>query len=243
MTAIALPPLLSFEVPELISRRFPFGWAIAASLLLHGVALGWLPGLQKAQTFLAEPLRVFMPAPPPEAAVPPAPTLRPADPVPNSRPAQRQEQRSLPTPVLTRAQEDHASAAPSFPVPAPVETLPAAVEPPRQVTPPPPPRVAGPDPATLSAYGKSVAGAVAAHQKYPRLAMMRQWQGTTLLQLELAADGQLRDVRVVSSSGHEILDRQAIDMVRAALPLPPLPASLADRSLTIDVPVVFRLAS
>ena len=94
----------------------------------------------------------------------------------------------------------------------------------------------------LAGYGRSVAGAVAAHQRYPKIAQMRQWQGTTMLQLEFAADGRLLETRVLSSSGHDVLDRQALDMVRAAQPLPPLPAALAGRALTVNVPVVFRLA-
>jgi protein TonB len=64
-----------------------------------------------------------------------------------------------------------------------------------------------------------------------------------LLQLELGADGRLLAVRVLSSSGHETLDRQALDMVRDAVPLPQLPAALAGRPLTVDVPVVFRITS
>jgi protein TonB len=153
-----------------------------------------------------------------------------------------------PTPVLTRSAPAPAADAPTIaqaPVAVPV-ALPepvAAAAVPQPVPVAPVARQAAVDPAALAAYGRNIAGAVAAHQRYPRLAQMRQWQGTALLQLELALDGQLQSVRVLSSSGHEILDRQAIDMVRAAVPLPPLPANLAGRSLTVDVPVVFRLAS
>ena len=95
----------------------------------------------------------------------------------------------------------------------------------------------------LAAYGRELAGALATQQRYPRIALLRQWQGTALLQLELAADGRLLGVRVLSSSGHDTLDRQALDMVRAALPLPAMPAALAGRPLTVDVPVVFRITS
>jgi TonB family protein len=63
-----------------------------------------------------------------------------------------------------------------------------------------------------------------------------------VLQWELASDGRLLAVRVVGSSGDETLDRQALDMVREAISLPPMPAALAGRPLTVDVPVVFRVA-
>lgn len=243
MTAAVLAyPAFSFDVPFLSNRRSPFAWAIAASILLHGFALGWLPGLQKADQGLPEPLSVFMPPPPPEErpVVKPPPTPPPEPEIsPRPRRVQQQAVPQVPLPVLTQAPGEAPADTPSIYAPVPVEPPPPVVE---QVRAPiPPPRPVTPDPAALAAYGKSLAGAVAAQQKYPRLAMMRKWQGTTLLQLDLTADGQLREMRVISSSGHDILDQQALDMVRAALPLPPLPATLAERPLTIDVPVVFRL--
>jgi protein TonB len=236
------PPLPFLDSPRL-SVRFrlsPTGWAVLASLVVHGLALGWLPGLQQAQDLVSRPLRVLLPAPITEpVAVPPPPTfpreLRKAD-------------ASVPTPVLTRSAQAPVADAPAVsqaPAAPPVAMAEPATAPamPQPVFSAPVLRPTTTDPAALAAYGRNLAGAVARHQRYPRLAQIRQWQGTTLLQLELAAEGQLQSVRVLSSSGHEILDQQAIDMVRAATPLPPLPASLAGRSLTVDVPVVFRLAS
>lgn len=224
------------------NRRSPVAWAVAASILLHGAALGWLPGFHKSVDPPSPPLSVFIPPPPPQERPVLAPPVQPPPPPEtSSRPRQVQPQvPQIPLPVLTRAAGEAAPETPSIYTPAPVEAPPPPVSEPVRV-PVPPPRPLAPDPAALAAYGKSVAGAVAAQQKYPRLAMMRKWQGTALLQLELAADGQLRDIRVISSSGHDILDQQALDMVRAALPLPPLPASLTERPLTIEVPVVFRL--
>jgi len=243
MYAASFAPSLPFLVSPRLSVRFrlsPTAWAVLASLVVHGLALGWLPGLQQAQDLVSKPLRVLLPAPVTEpVAVPPPPTF-PRELHKTDAPA--------PTPVLTRSAQAPVSDAPTVPA-APVAAPVAAAEPapaPAVLQAAPSATVLRPtaaDPAALAAYGRNLAGAVALHQRYPRLAQIRQWQGSTLLQLELAADGQLQSVRVLSSSGHEILDQQAIDMVRAAVPLPPLPASLAGRSLTVDVPVVFRLAS
>ncbi len=241
MYAASFAPSLPFlDSPRLSFKQSPIFWAVLASVIVHGIALGWLPGLRQAQEMMSKPLSVLLPALVAEpVAVPPAPTL----------PQQvRRTDAPTPTPVLTRAASASASDAPTVaqaPIDAPVVPSEAVAAPvvsqPAPVVPVSRPVAA--DPGALAAYGRNLAGAVAAHQRYPRLAQVRQWQGTALLQLELAADGQLASVRVLSSSGHEILDRQAIDMVRAAVPLPPLPASLAGRSLTVDVPVVFRLAS
>ena len=241
MYAASFAPSLPFlDSPRLSFKPSPIVWAVLASVVVHGLALGWLPGLQQAQEMMSKPLRVLLPAPVTEpVAVPPAPTF------PREL---RKSDAPAPTPVLTRSAQAPVSDAPTVPAvlaAAPVAAAEPAVAP--AVSPPAPSaavsRPVPADPAALAAYGRNLAGAVALHQRYPRLAQIRQWQGTALLQLELAVDGQLQSVRVLSSSGHEILDRQAIDMVRAAVPLPPLPASLAGRSLTVDVPVVFRLAS
>lgn len=241
-SAVLVRPLVfpSFALP--VGER-QVGFAVAVSLLIHGVALGWLPGLTQPLRETPLPLIVQLslppPSPPEAVAVPPAPTLAPAP------SANRREtlalQHPLP-PVLTAAAvASEPEAVPSRPLAAP--SVPPPVEAPRPAAVASPARPPVPDAAVLAAYGRELAGAVATRQRYPRLAQMRQWQGTAVLQLELAAAGGLLAVRVLSSSGHEILDRQAVDMVREAIPLPPLPDALAGRPLTVDVPVVFRLAS
>lgn len=224
--------------PAFGSREGRIGAAIAVSLLIHGVALGWLPGL-KRQVHEATPLHVRLPAPPllpAAAAVPPAPTFAPAP------RATRREATPLAhaTPVLAAAVPEAAAETSTLRVAEPVAA--ATTEMPRPIALSSPVRPSAPDAGVLAAYGRELAGAVATRQRYPRLAQLRQWQGTAVLQLELAA-GELLAVRVLSSSGHEILDRQALEMVRAAIPLPRLPDALAGRALTVDVPVVFRLAS
>lgn len=220
------------------------GTAVLASLVVHGFALGWLPGLQRHVTEQEAPqpihVRLAAPAPEPVAlAVPPALTFPPPslqaarrapDPVPQR-----------PAPVLASPTAASTADAPAVrEVAAPVA---APLEPPRPVPPAAVARPAVVDPAMLAAYGRELAGALATQQRYPRIALLRQWQGTALLQLELAADGRLLGVRVLASSGHDTLDRQALDMVRAAIPLPAMPAALAGRALTVEVPVIFRITS
>lgn len=213
--------------------------------MLHFAALEWLPGLERVAEDAPLPLRVLL-APktveiPPvvPAAVPPAPTSQPGPdakkkaPEPKAVPAK-------PGPVLAMpAQQVNPVAVTTAIPPSKAEQpAPPPVTEPARVAPPP----ASPDLQALAGYGRSLAAALAIHQRYPRIARMRQWQGTTMLQLELAADGRLLQSRVLSSSGHEILDRQAQEMLRAALPLPTLPPGLAGRPLVVNVPVVFRLA-
>ena len=224
-----------------------FGAAVLASSLIHGFALGWLPGLddRMVEQEPRPPLHVRFTAPEPEPAklaVPPAPTFAPAAIQPVRRAPEPSPQRALPvlaSPAADAGQEarlilgTEPLAATVTPVTAPRSSPILAV--------PVASRPTTVDAEVLAAYGRELAGAVATQQRYPRIALLRQWQGTAVLQLELAVDGRLLGVRLLSSSGHETLDRQALEMVREAVPLPSLPAALAGRPLTVDVPVVFRI--
>ena len=228
-----------------VSADWPFGAAVLASVLIHGFALGWLPGLDgrmdQPEPRQALHIRLAAPAPEPEAlAVPPAPTFAAAATQPPARRAPAPQQSS---PVLASPAREAGQDAPVLREVAPALVVATPIEVPRPSPTAVPPRPPAIDAGALAAYGRELAGAVATHQRYPRIALLRQWQGTAVLQLELAADGRLLGVRVLSSSGHDTLDRQALEMVREAVPLPSLPAALAGRPLTVEVPVVFRITS
>lgn len=51
--------------------------------------------------------------------------------------------------------------------------------------------------------------------RYPRVARRRNYQGTVVLDVLVTIDGMAADVRVAASSGHAILDRAALNTVRA----------------------------
>jgi len=230
-----------FSLPS-IGGDWRIGAAVLVSVAVHGFALGWLPGRgERAEPPPQPPIHVRLAPVPPEPltlAVPPEPT-----PVPMPQPVSRAAEPAPPrtAPILSHAAPEAGHNHPVVRGDEPVAA--SAVEAPHPVPTPVASRPIAPDAGVLAAYGRELAGAVAAHQRYPRVALLRQWQGTSVLQLELAADGRLLWVRVLSSSGHDTLDRQALDMVREAIPLPTMPAALAGRPLTVDVPVVFRITS
>lgn len=69
---------------------------------------------------------------------------------------------------------------------------------------------------------------------YPSLARKRGLEGTVLAGFSIDEMGLPRDVRVLKSSGHGILDREVQRIIRRASPYPPLKGM-------IEVPVSFRL--
>lgn len=56
-------------------------------------------------------------------------------------------------------------------------------------------------------------------KKYPRLAERMGWEGRVLVKVVLAGDGRLVNAEIEESSGHETLDQNALQTVRAATPL------------------------
>jgi protein TonB len=75
---------------------------------------------------------------------------------------------------------------------------------------------------------------------YPLAARRQGLGGTVELDVWLEATGRVRDVRVVRSSSHRLLDEAAVETIRR-LGLIPFPDSLPRRSLLIRIPLVFEL--
>jgi protein TonB len=95
----------------------------------------------------------------------------------------------------------------------------------------------------LLTYGQSISKEIKRHQNYPPWAQRQRWEGTAEVLLQVAADGKVTGVMLGKSSGHDILDKEALDMVRRASPLPQAPADLRGRARVVTVPIVFKLQS
>lgn len=233
-----------------IGRRF-----VAASILVHAAVLFGVP-LPEPQAPQASPVRVVLrPAAPPAPAAAPDPVARPATQPP--RPAAAAPRLGIaPQPDLRSAEV--APAPTPAPAPAPTAVLAPPVAPPVAAPVAAPVAVSAPDaPAVVAAvperrgkpstlwlaeYTQVVSGQVARLKQYPQIARLRGWQGTTVITLQLSPNGTIIETRITQSSGHEVLDRQAMQMVRLAEPLPPLPAASAE-PLEVRLPIVFTLAA
>ncbi len=221
--------------------------AMTFSLALHALALGAVvqrhlvpPDAPAALLPLSVLLLGSASAP---AAVPSAATIEKPprlDPVPEYR-----EPSTLSATEVLRAPVGSTFAAPVAAVVAPpTDAAPSQMTANAVATPPAPLHQvpATPDAAALAGYGRTLAAAVDRHKRYPRIALLRQWQGTVLLQLNIGADGRVQEHRLAHSSGYQALDQQALEMLREAMPLPMAPAQLAGVDLSIDIPVIFRIA-
>jgi protein TonB len=50
--------------------------------------------------------------------------------------------------------------------------------------------------------------------KYPRMARRRGYEGTVLLEVLVDREGRVKDLRLLETSGHALLDRSALSSVR-----------------------------
>ena len=97
------------------------------------------------------------------------------------------------------------------------------------------------DPLTLGQYRLTIIAAAKRYKKYPRLAIDNNWEGQAEVRMEIGADGAMGSIRIKTSSGFDSLDQQALEMIRKAKPLAPIPAALRGKGFTVDVPVLFSL--
>ena len=94
---------------------------------------------------------------------------------------------------------------------------------------------------TLDKYRLALIGVARRYKRYPSQAMEKGWQGRVEVRLIIGANGFTQSLSIRKSSGYEILDKQALDIVIKAKPLTPIPASLRGRQFTIDIPIIFDL--
>jgi protein TonB len=243
--------------------------AIAASLIFHAAVLFGVnlmkapakketpvPGTIVAR--LAQPRAAVAAAPPaqeapkPQVEVPPPP---PPPPKPSALPRLAPVTRDAP---VTKAVAPAAPATPSPAVPRsaePATAVTAAPPPPTAVAPAataapaatvgapatPSPAAESADPGTLSQYRLAIMGAARRYKKYPRVAMDNNWEGKVEVRMVIGANGMIASISVRNGTGHEILDQQALDMIRKAKPLAPIPAALRGKEFTVDLPVIFSL--
>jgi len=77
-------------------------------------------------------------------------------------------------------------------------------------------------------------------QRYPVLARSNHWEGRVVLRIVIGAQGQLRDLKLVESSGHHVLDQDAESLVRQVFPLQ-MTQTLAQPHLVVSLPIIYRL--
>ncbi len=236
-------------------RGFPLR-PLALSLALHvGLLAGWLQEFSDAARQIppAAVLQgVLLPVPAqtelvasnavPAAGhfIPPAPTFVPDKPQisPTRRPQSVQTQALASVAVPPTPTYEQSAASPSAggaPVPREAEAKPNVALTTIPLEP-------GPDQAGLRQFRLSLAGEARRFRRYPESARQAGLAGTTEVRVAVEAGGGVRHAALSRSSGHEILDQAALDMLRQAAARAVLPDSLREQSFAVLLSVVFEVA-
>jgi protein TonB len=71
---------------------------------------------------------------------------------------------------------------------------------------------------------------------YPRLAQRNSWTGKTIVFFTVQKNGHVKDIRIMKSSGYNILDESVIETIRKVQPFPRPPTSV-----DVTIPLSFEL--
>jgi protein TonB len=93
--------------------------------------------------------------------------------------------------------------------------------------------------ANLSRYQARLAAHLRRFRAYPAAAADQGIRGTATVTFTVNGSGAVMSARLAGGSGHAILDEAAVTMVKRASPFPPIPAALAQSTMTVTVPVRF----
>jgi protein TonB len=229
---------------------------VLGSLVFHGVLLFGLSLNRESERAAALPApiaaRLVEPQASPATAAPqpepPKPRVEEAPPAPVVKPAPAPK----PNPI--------AKAEPTTPTAKPAPVAPAPAAPSAEITPSPPaagaPAAPGPlvkaepQPAApasseqdtgLAQYRRDVMRMAAKYKRYPRVALDNNWEGTAVVRVIVGANGAIASISVISSSGHQVLDKQALDMIQKAKGGVPIPPALRGKEFPLEIPVIYNV--
>jgi protein TonB len=124
---------------------------------------------------------------------------------------------------------------------APPSPAPAAARASGAPSPAPPAAAPQANPRAAASWKGALLAHLARHKRYPRAAQSRGDEGVVYLRFTMTRQGGVIAERVERPSGHDLLDREAVDLVRRAQPLPNPPADVPGQVFEFVVPIQFRL--
>jgi len=210
-----------------LSRNFPFHFdlpkAIGISIAIHVILMIGLPEFKKP---LLKPLEMSV-------TISTSPIQKPIEQIETPQPIKKVEpvQKKI-TPIIDKNATSIAQPIPKeVAPPAPAEAISKTpnIVPQEQVT------------QHLESYSSLLANAIAKYKQYPKIAQMRGWQGTVIADLEIDSKGSVVSVKIKKSSTYEVLDNEALEMIKKASPFPTPPESLRGKNFNVLVPISFKL--
>ena len=210
-----------------LSRKLPFYFdlpkAIAISMAIHIILMIGLPEFKKP-LLIPQEMSVTISS---------SPIQEPIEKIETPQPIKKVEpiQKKI-TPIIDKNATSVAQPTPKEVAPSPpaetISKIPNIV-PQEQVT------------QHIESYSSLLANAIAKYKQYPKIAQMRGWQGTVIADLEIDTKGAVISIKIKKSSTYEVLDNEALEMIRKASPFPAPPESLRGKNFNVLVPISFKL--
>jgi protein TonB len=210
-----------------LSRKLPFYFdlpkAIAISMAIHIILMIGLPELNKP-LLIPQEMSVTISS---------SPIQKPIEKIETPEPVKKVEpiQKKI-TPIIDKNAISVAQPTPKEVAPAPpaetVSKIPNIVPQEQLIQ-------------HLESYSSLLANAIAKYKQYPKIAQMRGWQGTVIADLEIDSKGTVISIKIKKSSTYEVLDNEALEMIRKASPFPAPPESLRGKNFNVLVPISFKL--
>jgi len=210
-----------------LSRKLPFYFdlpkAIAISMAIHVILMIGLPEFKKP-LLIPQEMSVTISS---------SPIQQPIEKIETPQPIKKVEpiQKKI-TPIIDKNATSVAQPTPKEVAPSPpaetVSKIPNIV-PQEQVT------------QHIESYSSLLANAIAKYKQYPKIAQMRGWQGTVIADLEIDTKGAVISIKIKKSSTYEVLDNEALEMIKKASPFPAPPESLRGKNFNVLVPISFKL--
>lgn len=90
-------------------------------------------------------------------------------------------------------------------------------------------------------YAGLLKGWLHENMHYPRAARLAGQEGRAIVRFVIDRSGGVSLIELELSSGHAILDREAVEMIERAAPFPVMPEEMAGTKLELRVPIVFEI--
>lgn len=235
----ARPPAGGLLTGDRPRRPGKWGAGVAVSLLLHVAPLVIMGGMLAARHPAVIPDDVAFEVELVRLQAPPRP---PSEKPPGPERTEAVAQSATPQPRIQPRMAAVADVEPlSAPLPEPqVES--SVKSPPAPETTAPPSRPAPPAALAASA-AQTWQGRLLAHleqrKRYPAQARARRLQGVTYVRFTMDRQGRVLSASIDRSSGHSVLDAEALALLHRSQPLPLPPAEIPGDPISLSVPVDF----
>jgi protein TonB len=95
----------------------------------------------------------------------------------------------------------------------------------------------------ITIYVRSIQRKISRAISFPYEAKKQGWSGTVKLSMLVLSDGSLSDVTVRESSGHGVLDKDAVNTTQILAPFEPFPAEIGLEELWVTLPIIYTQES